>query len=365
MPRPPRQTTRRRHTRRRRDPTYRGKRIDRASCLRLAREIPEPKYPAFRRSVRTQLPATGYQYKPRPADTPEDVTNELFDLIDDARASSSSRSPRGQSTRRRRPRGPKRTWRRTAKKVAKYVLFGALLAFSLKTTWGVQQELEKVKGEMATLKRGVAPVGGPAAGVGAASVGSPSATNKEVIISDLERVRKKYPEVIFIIKKNKKKKNDTEALFCYQPDANNPPALEVLKVDLHTLEKQNFDVIERKVYKLKESTDDQLNSRLRLVGADFTLRFIGNIAPKLLQDLDIQIQKSTDSTSPQNYEARTKINGRDVVLEAIQVEVVGLQLNPIAYIELHGKNGEWELLPCIPGHRKAKDRLKEYAQAHP
>lgn len=195
-------------------------------------------------------------YKPRPADTPEDVTNELFDLIDDARASSSSRSPRGRSTRRRRPRGPKRTWRRTAKKVAKYVLFGALLAFAGKKAWEAQQELEGLREDVATLKRGVAPVGGPVAGVGAASVGSPSATNKEVIISDLERVRKKYPEVIFIIKKNKKKKTDKEALFCYQPDANNPPALEVLKVDLHTLEKQNFDVIERNVYKLKESTND-------------------------------------------------------------------------------------------------------------
>ena len=357
MPRPPRQTTRRRHTRRRRDPTYRGKRIDRASCLRLAREIPEPKYPAFRRSVRTQLPATGYPYKPRPADTPVDVTNELFDLIDDARASSSSsRSPRGRSTRRRRPRGPKRTWRRTAKKVAKYVLFGALLAFAGKKAWDAQQELEGLREDVATLKRGVAPVGGPAAKVQTAAAGSPNATDKELIISDLERVRKVYPEVIFIIKKN-----DGEELFCYRPNTTETK-LDVLKVEYtHPENNMVWTQIESLVYKIKTTAKDQLNSRLQLAGANFKLGPF-NIAPPLLQALDIRIQKNANT---QKYEARTKIGSHDnAVLEAIQAEVAGLQRNPIPYIELYGKNGEWELLPCIPGHPKAAARRKEYARDH-
>ena len=359
MPRPPRQTTRRRHTRRRRDPTYRGKRIDRASCLRLAGKIPESKYPAFRRSVRTQLPATGYPYKPRPADTPVDVTNELFDLIDDARASSSSRSPRGRSTWRRRPRGPKRTWRRTAKKVAKYVLFGALLAFAGKKAWEAQQELEKVKGEVATLKRGVAAVGGPAAGVGAAAVGVVGAGSgakggkmDDDIQAIFDKARAIVPNILFAIELS----NSKSELVCYAPNDTSTD-VDVFTVDCNTSAKDeaadNFQISEP-----DKPRNLPFNMRLKAFSSTF--------APKEAKKKIIRVERLHSG----EYVARTPVNK----IPRVVVRVVKVYYKPGAeipnYIELWGENGEFEVIPTMKdytwlgGDGLGPARRKEYARDH-
>lgn len=357
MPRPPRQTNRRRHTRRRRDPTYRGKRIDRASCLRLAREIPEPKYPAFRRSVRTQLPATGYPYKPRPADTPVDVTNELFDLIDDARASSSSRSPRGRSTRRRRPRGPKRTWRRTAKKVAKYVLFGALLAFSLKTTWGVQQELEKVKGEMATLKRGVAAVGGPVAGVGAVAVGVVGAGSgakggkmDDDIRAILTRAQAFDSNIMFVIKKS-----SCEEVVSYAPksDKSGVEGFWTMYDSGAPYKKEFTNRLPDTLYKVVEQKPTDK------VPCEFQLNvFTNRHAPSAFKTKTIRIKEDGRG----NVVSTTNIGTHpDAILRVITVKMG--KYNPVPpYIELYGENGEWEIVQVWS--KDWEKREKQYKSNH-
>ena len=359
MPRPPRQT-RRRHTRHRRDPTYRGKRIDRASCLRLAREIPEPKYPDFRRSVRTQLPATGYPYKPRPADTPVDVTNELFDLIDDARASSSSRSPRGRSTRRRRPRGPKRTWRRTAKKVAKYVLFGALLAFAGKKAWEAQQELEGLREDVATLKRGVAPVGGPAAGVGAVVaaaagvVGAGSGTKGGKMDDDIQAIFDKaraiVPNILFAIELS----NSKSELVCYAPNDTGTD-VDVFTVDCKT--SARGEAVDN--FQIRTRDQPHLPFEMKLTA------FENKLAPPEAKKKSIRVEKSQ---SGGEYVARTTINNiPGAVVRVVKVyykTLLGFDVP--RYIELWGENGEFEVIATMADRGGlAAARRKEYAQAHP
>jgi hypothetical protein len=311
--------------------------------------------------VRTQLPATGYPYKPRPADTPVDVTNELFDLIDDARASSSSsRSPRGRSTRRRRPRGPKRTWRRTAKKVAKYVLFGALLAFAGKKAWEAQQELEGLREDVATLKRGVAPVGGPAAGVGAvaAGVGAGSGAKGGKMDDDIRAILTRAqgfdPNIMFVIKKS-----SCEEVVSYAPKSDKSGVEGFWTMyDSGAPYKKAFEKqLPDSLYEVVEQTPT--NKLL----CEFKLSVFANEhAPAAFKTKTIRIKEEGNG----KYIATTNIGTHSEAI--LRVITVNMGMLPIpTYVELYGENGEWELVRIKAADwtgSASKKRTKHYKSTH-